>query len=186
MVITGTVTTPVACCAASRDVLQHLFHVPEPDRQRHDAAGLVPAQRLGLVEADPGYRYQRRLVTGEPGVHELVGGAGFSRQIDAREARGARSRAVTHHVLHHVVHDERVARVEDAQRLVARALRVGERERIAAVIDDLVDEYGWMRYPPFANTAYARASCHAVTDPAPSAIVRYGGCRSGSKPKRVT
>src|SRR5207244_8210145 len=121
-------------------VLQHLFHVPEPDRQRYDAAGLVPAQRLGLVEADPGDRYQRRLVTGEPGVHELVGGAGFPRQIDAREARGARSRAVAHHVLHHVVHDERVARIEDAQRLIARALRVGERELIAAVIDDLLDE----------------------------------------------
>ena len=47
-----------------------------------------------------------------------------------RPSRGARAGADACHVLHHVVHHKRIARVDDAQRLVAGALGLRERERL--------------------------------------------------------
>ena len=50
----------------------------------------------------------------------------------------------------------------------------------------LLISQGLTRYPPLAKTEKAVAICMGVTEPAPSAIVRYGRCFSSSNPKRVT
>ena len=118
---------------------QGFFHVADPDRQCDAASCLVAAQGARLVESDPCNAHQCRRVSAEPCVQEIVGRAGFAREVLAAELRDAGRGAVAGYVLQHAVHDERVAGVDDPQRLVARMLRIGNPQVIAAIVDDALN-----------------------------------------------
>ena len=123
-----------------RHAPQGSSHVVDPDRQRDASARLVLAERLGLVESNPGDADQIGLVAAEPSVHEIVGRAGLAGEVAPSELADARRGAVARHVLHHRVHRECIARVDHAQRFVPGAWRMSRAKRVAAIIDDLLDE----------------------------------------------
>ena len=76
---------PAACQRLLRDAFQRPLHEADPDRQRRDAAGLVGAERLRLVEADPRHADHRRVEAAEPRVDVLVGRAGLAGEVLAPE-----------------------------------------------------------------------------------------------------
>src|SRR5207247_9212229 len=74
-----------------------------------------------------------------PGIDVVVGGSALAGEILAAEDHGARPGSIAHDVVHHAVHDEGVAGVDDPQRFVPGASRLCLRENVAVVVDDLLN-----------------------------------------------
>ena len=84
-----------------RDCAHDRLHDRLEDRQRDLAAGLAVAERalaLGVVVADPDHDGDVVAEAGEPGVVEVVAGAGLAADIGRQRAH-ARRRAARHHAL---------------------------------------------------------------------------------------
>ena len=98
------------------DLRPHRLHDRFEDRQRDLAAGLAAAERalaLGVVVADPDHDGDVVAEAGEPGVVEVVAGAGLAADVGRQRAQ-ARRRAARHHAL-----QER-AELEHRRRIDAR------------------------------------------------------------------
>src|SRR5690606_8597621 len=112
------------------------LHVVDPDRQGGGAAGFAAAEVFRLVETDPGDGDDLRVVAAEPGVDIVVGGAGLAGEVAALELEGAGGGAGPDDVLHHRIHHEGVALVDDPGGRLAGHRRVDLGDGVAGVVED--------------------------------------------------
>ncbi len=83
-----------------------LGHEIMPDGGGELASGLVVAETRRLVEADPDHGDEVGGEAREPGVGEVLGGAGLARDRAVEPGPGFDAGAARHHVLHHRHHLE--------------------------------------------------------------------------------
>ena len=99
-----------------------------PDRRGQGAAGLVVAQAQGIVEADPDRGHQIGGEADEPGIGEVLAGAGLAGDGAVQALAGGVAGAALHHALHHRDHLEHAGRIGDRRAGILQArrcLRVG-------------------------------------------------------------
>ena len=119
--------------ACDRHALMRGAHHAAPDFHRQAAAGHMFGRRSVIV-AEPYAGHKVRGVADEPGVAEILAGAGLSGGGPAGQARALRG-ADGERLGHHRVHHRDVTRFDDAAEL-RRAARI---EHLAVAGDDLVD-----------------------------------------------
>src|SRR5580704_6962457 len=86
-----------------RDALMSGPHEPAPDFHRQAAANCLLGRRI-VVVAEPDTGDEARGVADEPGVAEILAGAGLAGSEPARQvsaARGAAGERLVHHGVHH-------------------------------------------------------------------------------------
>src|SRR5690606_32980222 len=86
-----------------RDTVQRLFHEAMPDDRRQAAAGQLLGWRA-IVIAEPDAGDELRRVTDEPGIPEILAGAGLAGRRpagDRRLAPGAHLQRLLQHGVHH-------------------------------------------------------------------------------------
>src|SRR6476619_2009268 len=94
-------------------------HEAGPDFNRQAAAGRLPGRR-GIVVAEPDAGDEVAGIADEPGIAEILAGAGLAGGRPARELRllcGPDLQGLAHHGVHH----RTIARVDDAAELLSSA-----------------------------------------------------------------
>ena len=169
-----------------RHALQRLLHVADPDRQRGDAAGLVVAERLAAGRSRSTRRRRSTRCSRRTRRRRSRwwcrscprGPCGRATARASRCPNATTSRSMRRH-------DERVARIDRALGALARDRRLRFGEHVALGVGDPRDEVRRDAIAAVGEDRVRAAICSGVAEPAPSPIVRYGGCCFGSKPKRV-
>src|SRR5262249_52249684 len=92
---------------------------PRPDVDRQAAAGCLLG-RGGIVVAEPDAGDEMAGIADEPGVAEILAGAGLAGGLPARELRLLRG-AGNERLAHHRIHHGHMARLDDAPEVLWRA-----------------------------------------------------------------
>ena len=117
-----------------------MFHVSYPDRQAQPAPGLIAAQLARRVVANPGYCCQSRLKARKPGIHGVVSGASFTKQVGPFQCRlRPRSGSRTGNFLQQAGHQKGVAGINGAHRVV-RCRRLAFHQHLAFLLRHLADQ----------------------------------------------
>src|SRR5262249_61105149 len=98
-------------------------HKARPDVDRQAAAGCLLGRR-GIVIAHPNASDEMAGIADEPGVAEILAGAGLARGRPARKLRFLRG-AGDERLAHHRIHHRHVARLDDAPWMMWPARETG-------------------------------------------------------------